>query len=186
MPGAGEEQQAAGGEGAGRGWARAFGRALAAGADESAAGAAGSGPGGAGRTGAGTSGLAAGGGAHAMGAASAVAGEGARGTGETEQEELVRALRASRATAGAAGERLPWSLGALSGLAGTRRQTARDRWDDPGTHGSAGALSGGVGASATLGAGFVGESAFGSGAGDRKQGGRSLPQLDGRGRGTGA
>ena len=55
-----------------------------------------------------------------------------------------------------------------------------------GPHGSAGALSGGVGASATLGAGFVGESAFGSGAGDRKQGGRSLPQLDGRGRGTGA
>ena len=113
MPGAGEEQQATGGEGAGRGWARAFGRALASGADESAAGATGSDPGGAGRTGAGTSGLAAGGGAHAMGAASAVAGEGARGTGETEQEELVRALRASRATAGAAGERLPWSVGAL-------------------------------------------------------------------------
>ena len=94
-----------------------------------------------------------------MGAASAVAGEGARGTGETEQEELVRALRASRATAGAVGERLPWSVGALPGLAGARWQTARDRWDDPGTHGSAGALSGGVGASATLGAGFVGESA---------------------------
>ena len=96
---------------------------------------AGSGPGGAGRTGAGTSGLAACGGAHAMGAASAVAGEGARGTGETEQEELVRALRASRAAAGAAGERLPWSVGALPGLAGARWQTARDRWDDPGTHG---------------------------------------------------
>ena len=106
-----------------------------------------------------------------MGAASAVAGEGARGTGETEQEELVRALRASRATAGAAGERLPWGVGALPGLAGARWQTARDRWDDPGTHGSAGALSGGVGASATLGAGFVGESAFGSGAGDRRRAG---------------
>ena len=78
-----------------------------------------------GGTGAGTSGLAAGGGAHA------VAGEGARGTGETEQEELVRALRASRATAGAgaADERLPWSVGALPGLAGARWQTARDRWD---------------------------------------------------------
>ena len=140
--------------------ARAFWRSLAAGADESAAGATESDSGGAGRTGAGTSGLAAGGGAHAMGAASAAA--------------------------GAAGERLPWSVGALPGLAGARWQTARDRRDDPGTHGSAGALSGGVGASATLGAGFVGESAFGSGAGDRKQGGMSLPQLDGRGRGTGA
>ena len=43
--------------------------------------------------------------------------------------------------AGAAGERLPWSVGALSCLAGARWQTARDRWDDPGTHGSAGALS---------------------------------------------
>ena len=77
-------------------------------------------------------------------------------------------------------------VGALPGLAGARWQTARDRRDDPGTHGSAGALSGGVGASATLGAGFVGESAFGSGAGDRKQGGRSLPQRYGRGRGTGS
>ena len=60
MPGAGEEQQATGGEGAGCGWAWAFGRALQAGADESAAGATGSDPGGAGRTGAGASGLAAG------------------------------------------------------------------------------------------------------------------------------
>ena len=73
MPGAGEEQQAAGGGGAGRGWARAFGRPLQAGADESAAGAKGSDPGRAGRAGAGTSGLASGGGAHALGADSAVA-----------------------------------------------------------------------------------------------------------------
>ena len=42
---------------------------------------------------------------------------------------------------------------ALQGLAGAGRQTARDRRDDPGTHGSAGALSGGVGAPATLGSG---------------------------------
>ena len=74
MPGTGEEQQAAGGGGAGRGWARAFGRPLQAGADESAAGATGSDPGTAGRTGAGTSGLASGGGAHALGADSAVGG----------------------------------------------------------------------------------------------------------------
>ena len=36
------------------------------------------------------------------------------------------------------------------------------------------------------GAGFVGESAFGSGAGDRAQDGRSLPQRHGRSRETGA
>ena len=35
--------------------------------------------------------------------------------------QLVGALRASRATAGAAGERLPWGVGALAGLAGTGR-----------------------------------------------------------------
>ena len=82
---AGPARDEPGGEGAGRGWARAFGRALAAGADESAAGATGSDPGGAGRTGAGTSGLAAGRGAHAMGADSAVAGEGSWETGEAEK-----------------------------------------------------------------------------------------------------
>ena len=128
MPGAGEEQQAARGGGAGRGWARAFGRPLQAGADESAAGATGSDPGTAGRTGAGTSGLASGGGAHALGADSAVAGEGSRETGEAEQAGVVGALRASRAAEGAASERLPWGVGALSGLAGVGRQTARDRW----------------------------------------------------------
>ena len=44
MSGTGEEQQATGGGGAGCGWVRAFGRALQAGADESAAGATGSDP----------------------------------------------------------------------------------------------------------------------------------------------
>ena len=73
-------------------------------------------------------------------------------------------LRASRAAEGAAGERLPWGVRSGSGLAGTGRQTARDRRDDPGTHGSAGALSGGAGGPATVGADLVGESAFGSGA----------------------
>ena len=150
--------------GAGRGWARAFGRPLQAGADESAAGATGNDPGTAGRTGAGTSGLASGGGAHALGADSAVAGEGSRETGEAEQVGVVGALRASRAAAGAAGERLPWSVGAFPGLAGARWQTTRDRWDDPGTHGSIGALSGGVGDPATLGADLAWKSAFGSGA----------------------
>ena len=164
VPGAGEEQQATGAGGAGRGWARAFGRALQAGADESAAGATGSDPGGAGRTGAGASGLAAGGGAHVLGATSAAAGEGARGAGETEQAGVVSALRASKAAAGTAGERLPWDVRALQGLAGAGRQTARDRRDDPGTHGSIGALSGGVGGPATLGADLAWESAFGSGA----------------------
>ena len=98
-----------------------------------------------GRPGAGAGGLAAGGGAHALGADSAVAGEGARGTGEAEQAGVVGALRASRAAAGTVGERLPWGAGALSGLAGAGRRSARDRRGDPGTHGSAGALSGGVG-----------------------------------------
>ena len=96
------------------------------------------------------------------------AGEGDRGAGETEQAGVVSALRASRAAAGTAGERLPWDVRALQGMAGAGRKTARDRRDDPGTHGSAGVLSGGVGAPATLEAGFVGESAFGSGAGDRE------------------
>ena len=163
-PAAGEEQQATGGGGAGCGWARAFGRALQAGADESAAGATGSDPGTAGRTGAGTSGLVAGGGAHALGADSGVAAEGSRETGEAEQAGVVGALRASRAAAAAAGERLPWGVGALPGLAGARWQTARDRRDDPGTHGSAGALSSGAGGPATLGADLAWESAFGSGA----------------------
>ena len=113
---------------------------------------------------AGTSGLAAGGGAHALGADSAVAAAGSRETGEAQQVGVVGALRASRAAAAAAGERLPWGVGALSGLAGVGRQTARDRRDDPGTHGSAWALSGGVGDPATLGADLAWESAFGSGA----------------------
>ena len=147
-----------------RGWAWAFGRPLQAGADESAAGATGNDPGTAGRTGAGTSGLASGGGAHALGADSAVAAAGSRETGEAEQAGVVGALRASRAAAGAAGERLPWGVGALPGLAGAGRQAARDRRDDPGTHGSIGALSGGVGDPATLGADLAWESAFGSGA----------------------
>ena len=100
---------------------------LQAGADESAAGATGNDSGTAGRTGAGTSGLASGGGAHALGADSAVAAAGSRETGEAEQAGVVGALRASRTAAAAAGERLPWGVGALPGLAGARRQTARDR-----------------------------------------------------------
>ena len=99
-----------------------------------------------------------------MGAASAVAGEGARETGEAEQVGVVGALRTSRATAAAAGKRLPWGVRAVSGLAGARRQTARDRWDDPGTHGSDEALSGGAGGPATVGADLAWESAFRSGA----------------------
>ena len=83
---------------------------------------------------------------------------------EAEQVGVVGALRAARAAAGAAGERLPWGVGALPGLAGARRQAARDRRDDPGTHGSIGALPGGVGGPATLGADLAWESAFGSGA----------------------
>ena len=55
-----------------------------------------------------------------------------------------------------------------------------------GTRRSIGALSGGVGGPATVGAGFVGKSAFRSSAGDRVQGGRSLPQRCGRVGGTGA
>ena len=55
-------------------------------------------------------------------------------------------------------------FGALPGLEGAGRQAARDRRDDPGTHGSIGALSGGVGDPATLGADLAWESAFGSGA----------------------
>ena len=55
----------------------------------------------------------------------------------------------------------------------------------PGTHGSAGALPCGVGASATMGAGLTGKSTFGSGAGDRAQGGISVPQRHGRVEGTG-
>ena len=98
------------------------------------------------------------------GADSAVAAAGSRETGEAEQAGVVGALRASRAAAAAAGERLPWGVGALPGLAGARRQTARDRRDDPGTHGSIGALPGGVGGPATLGADLAWESAFGSGA----------------------
>ena len=63
-------------------------------------------------------------------------------------------------------------------MAGAGWRSARDRRGDPGTNGSAGTLPGGVGGPATLGAGFVGKRAFRSGAGDREQGGRSLPQLD--------
>ena len=125
-------------------------------------------------------------GARTLGAASEAAWQGARGTGETEQAGVVGALRASPAAAGTVVERLPRGAGALQAMAGAGRRSARDRRGDPGTNGSAGTLPGGVGGAATLGAGFVGESAFGSGAGDREQGGRSLPQLDGRGRETGA
>ena len=45
-----------------------------------------------------------------------------------------------------------WGVGALRAMAGAGRRSARDRWDDPGTHGSIGALSGGAGGPATLGA----------------------------------
>ena len=60
---------------------------------------------------------------------------------------------------GAAGERLPWGVGALPGLAGAGRRSARDRRGDPGTNGSAGTLPGGVGGAA------------GAGAGDRRRAG---------------
>ena len=55
-------------------------------------------------------------------------------------------------------------LGRFRAVAGAGRRSARDRRDDPGTHGSIGALSGGAGGPATLGAGLAWESAFGSGA----------------------
>ena len=61
-------------------------------------------------------------------------------------------------------------LGRFRAMAGAGRRSARDRRGDPGTNGSAGTLPGGVGGPATLGAGFVGENAFRSGAGDREQG----------------
>ena len=93
---------------------------------------------------------------------------------------VVGALRASPAAAGTVGERLPRGAGALQAMAGAGRRSARDRRGDPGTNGSAGGLSGGVGGPATQGAGFVGESAFRSGAGDRGQGGRILPRWHGR------
>ena len=77
-----------------------------------------------------------------------------------------------------------------------RERLAKDRrgvlgrlraWrDDPGTRRSIGALSGGVGGPATVGEGLAGESAFRSGAGNREQGGSSLPQRHGRVGGTGA
>ena len=78
---------------------------------------------------------------------------------------MVGALRASPAAAGTVGERLPRGAGALQAMAGAGRRNARDRPGDPGTNGSAGTLPGGVGGPATLGAGFVGKSAFRSGAG---------------------
>ena len=149
MPAAGEEQCEAGARETGSGSGLAPDRAAPAGGDESVAGAAGSDPGGPGRVGrpgAGAGGLAAGRGARGLGAASEAAWQGARGTGETEQAGVVGALRASPAAAGAAGERLPWGVGALSGLAGARRRSARARRDDPGRRRSIGALSGGVGA----------------------------------------
>ena len=72
--------------------------------------------------------------------------EGSRETGEAEQVGVVGALRASPAAAAAAGERLPWGVrSALPGLEGAGRQAARDRRDDPGRHGSIGALPGGAG-----------------------------------------
>ena len=112
-----------------------------------------------------------------------------RALGELEKREqagVVGALRASPAAAGTVGERLPRGAGALQAMAGAGRRSARDRRGDPGTNGSAGTLPGGVGGPATLGAGFVGENAFRSGAGDREQGGRILPRWHGRVGETGA
>ena len=123
VPAAGEEQCEAGARKTGSGSGLAPDRAVPAGGDESAAGAAGSedpgGPGRMGRPGAGAGGLAAGRGARGLGAASEAAWQGARGTGETEQAGVVGALRASPAAAGAAGERLPWGVGALPGYGGS-------------------------------------------------------------------
>ena len=104
--------------GAGCGWARAFGRALQAGTDESAAGATGNDSGTAGRAGAGASGLVAGGGAHARGADSAVAAEGSRETGEAEQVGVVGALRAARAAAGSSWRKTAMECWGASGLGG--------------------------------------------------------------------
>ena len=179
VPAAGEEQCEAWARETGSGSSLAPDRAAPAGGDEPAAGGAASDPGGPGRVGrpgAGAGGLAAGRGARGVGAASEAAWQGARGTGETEQAGVVGALRASPAAAGTVGERLPRGAGALQAMAGAGLQSARDRRGDPGTNGSAGTLPGGVGGSATLGAGFVGKRAFRSGAGDREQGGRILPR----------
>ena len=139
-----------------------------------------------GRAGAEAGGLAAGRGALGVGAASEAAWQGARGTGETEQAGVVGALRASPAAEGILGERLPRGAGALQAMAGAGQQSARDRRGDPGRQGSAGTLPGGVGGPATLAAGFVGKSAFRSGAGGREQGGRILPRGPGRVGETGA
>ena len=85
---------------------------------ESAAGATGSDPGGAGRTGAGTSGP--GSGRRSARNGSGFSGGGGRSSGNWRDgaRGVGQALRASRAEAGAAGERLPWSVGALSGGVG--------------------------------------------------------------------
>ena len=164
-PAAGEEQQAAGGGGAGCGWARAFGRPLQAGADESAAGATGNDPGTAGRAGAGTSGLAAGRGAHALGADSAVAAAGSRETGEAEQAGVVGALRASRAAAGAVGERLPMGCWGACGLGGSWAANVREIGGAiRGRTEVLGRFRAELEDPATLGAGFAWESAFGGGA----------------------
>ena len=47
-----------------------------------------------------------------------------------------------------------WGAGALAGLAGAGRRSARDRRGDPGTNGSAGTLPGGVGGPGYAGSGF--------------------------------
>ena len=64
---------------------------------------------------------------------------------------------------------------------------ARDRRDDPGTHGSIGALSGGAGGPGNAWSGSrLGKAHSEAVRGDRELGGRSLPRRHGRGRGTGA
>ena len=113
------------------------------------------------------------------------AGEGAGGTGGADQAGMVGALWAARAGTGAAGERLPWGVGAVAAVAVGGERTARDRGCAAREYGSAGTLPGGVGAAATAGAGLAGERAFRSGAWDRAPGGRGLPQRHGRVAGTG-
>ena len=49
----------------------------------------------------------------------ALAAEGARGTGKADQAGVVDALRASRAAARAAGQRLPGGVGAVSACGGS-------------------------------------------------------------------
>ena len=107
-----------------------------------------------------------------------------RRVGGADQEGVVGALWASRAGAGAAGARLPWSIGAVAAVAVGGERTARDRGGAGREFGSA-ERSWRSWSSGNGGSGSRWESAFRSGAWDRAQGGRGLPQRLGRVAGTG-